>query len=222
MSLNLNKIKLPNYSRGEEILNTSSHIIGAIFAFIALVMCVAQAAFHNNYYGIVGASIYGLMMIALYMVSSIYHGLTHINAKKVFRVLDHCAIYFLIAGTYTPVALSAIRAIDANMAWLILFIEWSLAITATVLTAIDLKKYEVLSMICYIIMGWMIIIIYPTVINALSFTGFIYMLIGGLFYTVGAILYAIGKKKKYVHSVFHIFVLIASFVQFLGILNYAL
>ncbi len=222
MSTRTDKISLPIYTRGEEIANTSSHIVGAVFAFAVLIFCVSKASFHNNYYGIVGSSIYGIMMITLYLMSSIYHGLTHIKAKKVFRVLDHCAVYLLIAGTYTPVALSAIRQVNSKAAWIILAIEWSLAIIAATLTAIDLKKYTVISMICYILMGWMIIIVYPIVIKALTFTGFIYMLVGGILYTIGAILYGLGKKRKYAHSVFHIFVLLGSVAQFLGIFMYAL
>ncbi len=222
MSARIDKIKIPVYTIGEEIVNTTSHIAGAVFGFLALIMCVSQAAFHQNYYGIVGASIYGIMMIILYLMSSIYHGLTHIKAKKVFRVLDHCAVYFLIAGTYTPVALSAIRPVNSNAAWIILAAEWILAIIAATLTAIDLKKYAVISMLCYILMGWMIIIVYPIVIRALTFTGFVYMLVGGILYTIGAMLYGLGKKRKYAHSVFHIFVLLGSVVQFLGIYMYAL
>ncbi len=222
MPAKLDKIKLPVYTKGEEIFNSSSHIVGAVFAFVVLIMCVSQAALHKNYYGIVGAAIYGVMMIILYTMSSIYHGLTHIKAKKVFRVLDHCAVYLLIAGTYTPIALSAIRQVNTSAAWIILASEWLLAIIACTLTAIDLKKHEIVSMVCYILMGWMIIIIYPTVVSAMSIAGFVYMLVGGIMYTVGAIIYGIGKKRRYAHSVFHIFVLLGSVAQFLGIFMYAL
>ncbi len=220
--MKLKLYELPVYTKGEEIFNTVSHVVGVFFGFIALIMCVAQAAFNDNYYGIVGASIYGIMMVILYMMSSVYHGLTHIKAKKVFRILDHCAIYFLIAGTYTPIALSAIRVNNPVVAWVVIVIEWSLAIVATVFTVIDLKKYEVLSMICYIVMGWLIIVVYPVVIDALTFDGFLYILVGGIMYTIGAIIYGVGKKRRYAHSVFHIFVLLGTVFQFLGILMYAL
>lgn len=222
MRTKLSDRKLPVYSKGEEIFNMVSHIVGGAFGFVVLVMCVAQAAFTRNYYGIVASAVYGTTMIMLYTMSSIYHGLTHQSAKKIFQILDHCAIYFLIAGTYMPISLSAIRPIYPFVGWGVFIAEWVLAAIATTLTAIDLKKYEIFAMICYIAMGWMIIIFYPFVVRALTFNGFLYMLAGGILYTVGAVLYGVGKKKKYAHNVFHVFVLLGSFFHFLGILLYAL
>ena len=212
---------LPKYTKGEEIFNMVSHIIGAILGIVATVMCIMLAAFHNNIYGIVGGAIYGITMVILYTMSSIYHGLSpKLLSKKVFQVLDHCSIFLLIAGSYTPFVLVSIREYDSIAAWVIFGIIWFMAILGIVLNAIDIKKFKKFSMMCYIIMGWTIVIkanILPTV---LGITGFTLLLSGGITYTIGAILYGIGKKYKYIHSVFHLFILAGSILHFLCIIMY--
>ena len=213
---------LPRYSQGEEIFNMVSHIVGGALGITALTLCVIISAINRNVFGVVSSSIYGFTMILLYTMSSIYHGLKHEMAKKVFQVLDHCAIYFLIAGTYTPIALSAIMKVSPAFAWSVFGVEWGLAALATTLTAIDIKKYQAFSMTLYIAMGWGIMFFPKIAIAALTFNGFIYLLIGGLFYTVGAILYAIGKKKKNIHGVFHVFCFLGSLFHFFCILFYGL
>ena len=214
--------QLPNYSTGEEIMNTVTHIVGGAMGVAALTMCVMLAAQNRNIYGVIGSSIYGFCMIALYSVSSVYHGLRPGMGKKVMQVIDHCTIYFLICGTYTVIALSAIRPIYPQLGWLLLGFEWIMAIIATVLTAIDLKQYRVFSMICYIGMGWAIIPFAKVVMQVLTKPGFYLLLAGGIAYTIGAVLYGIGSKKKWMHSVFHIFVDIGSLLQFLCVAKYAL
>lgn len=214
--------QLPNYSTGEEIMNTVTHIVGGAMGVAALTMCVMLAAQNRNIYGVIGSSIYGFCMIALYSVSSVYHGLRPGMGKKVMQVIDHCTIYFLICGTYTVIALSAIRPIYPKLGWLLLGFEWIMAIIATVLTAIDLKQYRVFSMICYIGMGWAIIPFARVVMQVLTKPGFYLLLAGGIAYTIGAVLYGIGSKKKWMHSVFHIFVDIGSLLQFLCVAMYAL
>ena len=214
--------QLPNYSTGEEIMNTVTHIAGGAMGVAALTMCVMLAAQNRNIYGVIGSSIYGFCMIALYSVSSVYHGLRPGMGKKVMQVIDHCTIYFLICGTYTVIALSAIRPIYPKLGWLLLGFEWIMAIIATVLTAIDLKQYRVFCMICYIGMGWAIIPFARVVMQVLTRPGFYLLLAGGIAYTIGAVLYGIGSKKKWMHSVFHIFVDIGSLLQFLCVAMYAL
>ena len=214
--------QLPNYSTGEEIMNAVTHIVGGAMGVAALTMCVMLAAQNRNLYGVIGSSISGVCMIALYSVSSVYHGLRPGMGKKVMQVIDHCTIYFLICGTYTVIALSAIRPIYPKLGWLLLGFEWIMAIIATVLTAIDLKQYRVFSMICYIGMGWAIIPFAKVVMQVLTKSGFYLLLAGGIAYTIGAVLYGIGSKKKWMHSVFHIFVDIGSLLQFLCVAMYAL
>ncbi len=213
---------LPDYTRGEEIMNTVTHIVGGVLSVAALVLCVVFAALHHNVYGIVSSSVYGASMIALYTVSSVYHGMGAGMGKKVMQVVDHCTIYFLIAGTYTPVVLSALRPVYPGLGWGLFAFEWVLAALACTLTAIDLKRYNVFSMICYIGMGWAVIPFARQVLEVLSCPGFWLLLSGGIAYTVGAVLYGIGSKRRWMHSVFHIFVVLGSILQFFAVFLYAL
>ncbi|MBE6798257.1 MAG: hemolysin III family protein [Ruminococcaceae bacterium] len=213
---------LPDYTKGEEIFNMASHIVGGGFGIAALVLCVVFAAIKHNVWGVVGSAIYGASLISLYSMSSIYHGLRNSTAKKVMQVLDHCTIYFLISGTYTPILLCSIRAVAPITAWILFGIVWGISALAVVFTAIDHKKYAVFSMICYIGLGWCIIFAAKTAISAIPFGGLMYLLLGGISYTVGAVLYGLGKKHRYMHSVFHLFVVMGSILQFFCILLYVL
>ena len=214
--------ELPTYTKGEEIFNMVSHIVGGGFGVVALIACVLVACLHGDVWGIVGSAVYGVSMIALYTMSSVYHGLKVSMGKKVMQVLDHCTIYFLIAGTYTPILLCAIRRVSPLWCWILFGIVWGLCAMATVFTAIDLKKYKVLSMICYIGMGWCIVIATKTAIEAIAFPGLMWLLSGGIAYTIGAVLYGLGRKIRYMHSIFHLFVVAGSILQFVCILLYVL
>lgn len=214
--------KLPTYSRGEELTNMITHIVGGGLGVVALVLCVVRAAVRGNGYGVMASAIYGISMIALYAMSSIYHGLGPGMGKKVMQVLDHCTIYFLISGSYTPFALSAIRPDYPKLGWGLFVFEWTLTALAVTLTAIDLKKYQVFSMSCYIGMGWAIIPFSGILIRTLGITGFILVLAGGIAYTIGAVLYGIGARKPWMHSVFHVFVVLGSLLQFFGVYCFAL
>lgn len=214
--------RLPDYTRGEEIMNMVTHITGGGLGIIILVWCVVKAALSGNVAGVVGSAIYGGSMVALYAVSSVYHGLLPCTGKKVMQVLDHCTIYFLIAGTYTPLMLTAFIPTYPLIGWGLLIMQWALTALAVTLTAIDLKKYTVFSMVCYIVMGWGVIFFIPQTIAVLTKPGFYWLLAGGIAYTVGAVLYGIGAKKRWFHSVFHIFVVLGSVLQFISIVFYAL
>ena len=215
---------LPDYTRGEEIFNMVSHIVGGGFGIIALVSCVLKAAFNGDAYQIVSSSIYGFSMVLLYTMSSVYHGLKPPMAKKVMQVLDHCTIFVLIAGTYTPIALTTIREAKPFLGWSIFGIVWGVSALGITLNAIDLKKSNIFSVICYLALGWCIVLPGKTAIEVLPKGGFILLLAGGISYTVGAVLYAIAGAKtvRYMHSVFHIFVVIGSILQYLCILIYIL
>ena len=210
---------LPSYSRGEEIMNMVTHIVGGGIGIAVLLACVLLA---GTPLSIIGAAIYGGMMIILYGVSSVYHGLRPNIGKKVMQVIDHCTIYFLICGTYTPILLSGFVPVYPILGWGLLVVEWGLAILAATLTAIDLQKYNVFSMICYIVMGWGIIFFLPQAIAVLTKPGFLWLLSGGIAYTLGAVLYGIGSKKPWFHSVFHIFVVLGSILQALAIILFVL
>ncbi|MBP3369623.1 MAG: hemolysin III family protein [Clostridia bacterium] len=213
---------LPTYTKGEEIFNSVTHIVGGGWGVITLAMCILVSVFKGNSLSLACGIVFGVSMIALYSVSSIYHALPCGTAKKVFQVLDHCTIYLLIAGTYTPMLLCGLMRTDPIAAWGTFIAVWGLAILSVTLNAIDLKKYKVFSMIGYVGMGWAIIFNIGSMYHALGSNGFALLLGGGIFYTVGIIFYKIGSTKKYYHSVFHIFVLLGSILQSLSVIFYTL
>ena len=168
---------LPDYTRGEEIMNMVTHIVGGGLGVLILVVCLLTAIITQNGLAIVGAAIFGGTMIVLYSISSVYHGLHAGTGKKVMQVIDHCTIYFLICGTYTPILLASFVPAYPIVGWGLLGAEWALAILAATLTAIDLKKYNVFSMICYIAMGWGIIFFLPQALAVLTKPGFLLLLL---------------------------------------------
>jgi hemolysin III len=213
---------LPDYTVAEEITNMVTHIVGGALGIVALVLCVLRTAISGNIYGVVGSAIYGVSMIALYTMSSVYHGLKPGMAKKVMQVLDHCTIYFLIAGTYSVIVLAGLRPMYPKLCWGMLIFQWSLTAIAVTLTAIDLKMYSVFSMICYVGMGWAILPFMAQTRLALGEGGFLLLLSGGISYTIGAVLFGIGSKVRWMHSIFHIFVVLGSLLQFLSIFLYCM
>ena len=217
--------KLPDYTKGEEIFNMTSHILGGALGVVATVLCVVFAAKHHNVWGIVSGAIYGFTLILLYSMSSIYHGLSpRLHAKKVFQVLDHCTIFILIAGTYTPFTLAGIMTVDPAAAWIIFGIIWGAALLGIFLNSIDIKKYSKFSLACYLIMGWCIVARADLIPKILPPAGIWLLILGGVSYTIGAVIYAIGKKsgKRYVHSIFHIFIVLGSLLQFFSILFFVM
>ena len=218
----LRERKLPDYTKGEEIMNMVTHIVGGGLGILALVLCVAKSVTNGSLTGIIASLIYGICMVGLYAMSSIYHGLRPGTAKRVMQVMDRCTIYFLIAGTYTPIVLCAVAPVYPAVGWGLLVFEWVLTALAVTLTAIDLKKYKAFSMVCYIGMGWAVLPFMKQILAVLTLPGFLWLLFGGIAYTIGAVLFAIGSKKRWFHSVFHIFVVLGSLLQFISVLFYAL
>lgn len=224
--------QLPSYTRGEEIFNMVSHIVGGAFGVISLIVCITMAIIRNNPYSLGGGIVFGLSMILLYTMSSLYHGLVHIMAKKVFQVIDHCSVYILIAGTYTPILLNVIIPASpaAGIFWLTFV--WLLAAVGITLKAVDLNRFKTTSFVIYLLMGWSIIFAVPSLIKSVgSFGGviglrgpvaFALLLGGGIVYTIGFVFFCIGSKKRYIHSVFHLFVLLGSILQFLYIAIYVM
>ena len=213
---------LPDYTRGEELVNMISHIVGGGLGIVVLFVCLLLSILHRSAWGIVAGAVYGLSFIQLYTISSVYHGLRPGMGKKVLQVLDHCSIYLFIAGTYTPVMLCALRPVHPAWAWSLLGVVWGIAALAITLNAIDLKKYAVFSMICYIGMGWCVIAGIKPVLEVVPAPGLWLLVLGGIVYTLGAVAYGLGKKKRYMHSVFHIFCLLGSVLQALCIILYIL
>ncbi len=218
--------KLPDYTKGEEIFNMVSHITGGALGIAALTLCVVFSFLEWDAYKIVGSFIYGFSVVLLYTVSSLYHGITPKKdiAKKVFQVIDHCMIFILIAGTYTPITLGAMREVNAPLAWVVFGFVWGASALGVVLNAIDIKMYKKFSMICYLVIGWCAIFTLKTLIESITLTGFLFIILGGVSYSIGAALYSMGHKKglKYMHSVFHIFVVFGTVLHFFGILFYVI
>lgn len=219
---NLASRTLPDYTRAEERFNMISHIVGGGMGIAATVLCVVVAALEGNVYGVVSGAIFGGSMVALYTISSVYHGLHGGTGKKVMQILDHCTIYFLIAGTYTPFCLCAIRQHDSALGWGTLGLIWGLGLVGVVLNAIDLKGFQKVSMVLYLGMGWCIILTGKLIVELLGGAGFALLLWGGVAYTVGAVFYGLGHKKRYIHSVFHLFCLVGSALHILCILFYVI
>lgn len=211
---------LPVYCRGEEIMNTVTHIVGGALAVMGSLLCILIVCKEGFGRDILGAAVYCISMIGVYTMSSIYHGLRPGMAKKVMQVIDHCAIYFLIAGTYTPILITGFLPVYPGIGWGLLIGQWSLCAVAVTLTAIDLKKYKAFSMICYIFMGWGIAFFLPQAMVVMTKPGFCLLLIGGIAYTIGAVLFGLGKKLPWMHAVFHIFVIWGSLFQYLAIVLY--
>lgn len=216
----MKKVEIPKYSLGEELINSISHGIGAILGIVALILTIIYSSINNNTLGIVASCIYGISMIAMYTISCIYHALSpKLKAKKVFRVLDHCDIYIFIAGCYTPYCISLI---GGTTGWVLFIIIWISALIGVLLNAINLEKFKVPSLIMYLVMGWMIIFSFKALNNSIERAGLYLLISGGIAYTIGAVLYMMGSKKKYFHSIFHFFVLLGSILQFFSILLYTL
>ncbi len=213
---------LPTYTKGEEIFNMVTHIVGGGVGVITLALCVLIAAWNQSVVGIVCGAIFGISMITLYTMSSIYHGLRPNTSKRVFQIIDHCTIYFLIAGTYTPFLLCALTKTRPVAAYITLVAVWGLAALAITLNAIDLSRYKVFSMICYVAIGWAIIFSIRGIYEALGPIGFALLLGGGCLYSGGIAFYALGKRKKYFHSIFHIFVLLGSITHALSVMFYVI
>ena len=212
---------LPNYTRGEELFNMISHITGGALGLVALTLCLCFSIIYRNPYGIPGGIVFGLSMILLYTMSSIYHGLKpETTAKKIFQIIDHCTIYLLISGTYTPVCFQMMRLGFSSRGWLILLIVWGLAILGIILNAIDLKRYRHISLFLYLGMGWCIIgLSTPALmVQIMGELGTKFMLAGGIAYSVGAIFYGVGHKRKYMHSVFHLFCVLGSLLHVISVL----
>ncbi len=215
---------LPNYTRGEEIFNMVSHIVGAVLGLASLVLGIIFAAVRGHGAGaILCAIVFGLSMVVLYTMSAIYHGLSpKLRGKKVMQVLDHCSVFLLIAGSYTPVTLCGLMQADPVAAWVIFAFVWAISVLGIVLNSIDIAKYQAFSMVCYLGLGWCIVASLPALFSVLPAVAVWMLVLGGVAYTIGAILFGIGIHKKWMHSVFHVFCVLGSVLHGLMILIFVL
>ncbi|SMF97722.1 hemolysin III [Methylomagnum ishizawai] len=199
-----------------ERFNTLSHLVGAVAACGGLVVLDMLAVRQGDIWKIVSFSIYGLTMILVYTFSTLYHGLQG-ELKRMFAKLDHQSIYLFIAGTYTPVALVTLRGV---LGWLIFSAVWGLAVLGIALEIWSRGGSRVFSVVIYLVMGWMILIALDPLLEAIPFEGFVWLISGGLFYTVGVAFYALDHKVDYFHNIWHIFVLAGSISHYFAILFY--
>ena len=224
----IDDVKIPRYSLAEELFNAISHGLGAIFGIVALILMLVKIAPTGDPFKIASSIIYGISLIVLFTISCVYHSLAKNRGKKVLRILDHDAIYILIAGTYAPYMLVALRPHNiwnmgtGTLAYLMFAIVWAACIIGAVFNSINIHKYKALSMTCYLIAGWVVVVALVVLWNIIGPAGVLLLLGGGVVYTIGAVIYGIGKKKKYFHSIFHFFVLIGAVMMFISVYCFVL
>lgn len=216
----IDSVKLVDYSRKEDWINSITHIIGAVFALVVIFLCVFRGIECGRTDYIILSFIYGLTMLAVFTCSSVYHGLKPSRAKKLMRILDHSMINFMIVGSITPYMVLAVAKFKPQMAWVLLVSCWVAAIVAVVMTVVAFDKTKKLQMALYLIIGWSSFSTVFVLWNNFTKSAIFLMIAGGVAYTVGAILYGIGKKKKYIHAVFHIFIILGALIHFLGLYLY--
>ena len=210
------KIITQQYSNLEEKLNVWSHAFGIFLSIIALVLLMTKAIEKGNTWMMISFPIFGISLILLYLASTLYHSAKDPSKRFKLKIFDHAAIYVLIAGSYTPFTLVSL---NGETGWFIFSIVWILAFTGIILKLFFTGRFKVLSTAMYVLMGWLIIFYFKELTANLHSDGVFYLIIGGVFYTIGAVLYSI-KKIKFNHAIFHVFVLGGSFCHFLSVYLY--
>jgi hemolysin III len=204
-------------SLGEEIANSVSHGLGLSAAVAAFPVLVLAAQQRGDTAGIVGASVFATAAVLLYLVSTLFHALPRCRAKRVFQILDHSAIYLLIAGTYTPFTLGVLR---GDWGWTLFGLVWGMAIAGTVLKALGGVRYTTLSTWTYLAMGWLVVIAAKTVWTLVPGWGLFWLIAGGVAYTAGAVFF-MAERIRYFHFVWHLFVVAGTACHFIAVLRYA-
>lgn len=210
--------KFNNQNMGEEIANAVSHGIGTLLAVAGTAVAIVYACIYGDTVSIVSAALYGASLIILYLSSTLYHSLTNIKAKRVFQVFDHCSIFILILGSYIPISLSLVR---GALGWVLFGINAGCTVIGIVLNSISVKKFQKLSMLLYVLMGWSVVFIAFSVLKTLPFSGLALLVGGGICYTAGIVFFKM-KHPRYMHSIWHIFVLAGSVFHYFAFLFYAL
>ncbi len=205
------------YTKGEEVFNGVTHGVGVLLSTAGCAILIVMAVLYADAWAVVSCSIYGATLIILYLMSTLYHSFSDERIKYVFRILDHSTIYLLIAGTYTPFALITLH---GTVGWIVFGVEWAVAILGIVLNATNMERFKKISMALYFIAGWTAIFAFGPIMNALPIEGIVLLLLGGAMYTGGIVFYAL--KRKYMHGIWHLFVLSGSVLHYFNILFYVL
>lgn len=217
MGKQMRAISIPSYSMGEEISNAVSHGFGAILSAAALVLMLVRA---RGALAVTAAALFGSVMILLYTMSCLYHALPpSLSGKRVLRVLDHCNVFLLVFGTYIPASLLGVCGVRG---WVLFSVVAFLTLLGIVFTVIDMERFQTAAVICQLLSGWSILIGASDLLNTAGVQGFVWMIAGGVMYTIGAILYGMGKRRMYYHSVFHVFCLLGTFCHFWAIYQFIL
>ncbi len=206
------------YTPLEERINVLSHALGLVLSIFALGLLVAYASRYGSLLHVISFGVFGASLVILYAASTLYHSTTNPQRRVRFRILDHAAIYVLIAGTYTPIALVILR---GSLGWLMFGITWGLALTGIVLKLFFTGRFSRTSTVMYVLMGWLSFVVIKPLIDNFSLDGLLWLLAGGIAYTVGAIIYSF-KKIKFNHAIFHVFVLLGSACHFVSVYFYVL
>lgn len=219
MEMRMDKAKeyLPHYTLGEEIFNSVSHGVGVALACVGFGILIVLSALYGDAWAVSSSIVYSFSLFALYLASTLYHACPNRRVKGVLQVLDHCSIFLLIAGTYTPYTLITLR---GALGWSLFGVVWGAAIVGVVLNAIDVQKYSRISMVCYVAMGWVVVLAIRPLMASLAWNGLVLLALGGVFYTVGIVFYVI--RRSYMHSIWHLFVLAGSVCHYLSILLYVI
>jgi len=200
-----------------ERFNSITHLVGSVLALIGTSVAVTLAALRGGVVSIVGVSIYGAMLVLLYLSSTLYHSFRG-RAKLVFRVFDHCSIYLLIAGTYTPFTLTVLR---GAWGWSLFGVVWALAILGVIKDVVFRGRYRAASVVLYLAMGWMVVVAFVPLQRALPFTGLALLAAGGAVYTIGVLFYALSERVAYTHGVWHLCVIGGSVFHYFAVVGYA-
>ena len=216
----LDEIDLVNYSRGEEWLNSISHMVGGAFAVIATILCVARSIVLSRTDYLILSIVYGVTMIAVYSCSAVYHALRNNRGKRAMRIVDHAMIYPMIAGTITPFAVVIVVPLNAFLGWGLFIAIWLTVAVGMSITFALFNKTKVLQMVLYLALGWSVLVTFVVLWKNFDHNAIFLMLAGGIAYTLGAIIYGIGAKKKYFHAIFHFFVILGSVCHFFGLYLY--
>lgn len=219
MNVKKERISIPNYTLSEELINSISHGIAALFSIWGLVMLIIKAC-SVSATAIVSVTLFGTTMINLYTISCIYHALSpRITGKKVMRVIDHCNVFLLVFGTIIPIALVSMKGFYG---WLYFGIVAFVTILGIIFSSINVDKNSKAEVICHLISGWSAVFFLKQLLNGVGIVGVIFIILGGVMYSIGALLYALGSKYKYVHSVFHFFCILGSIFHYIAIYTYVL
>lgn len=211
------RISIPRYSLGEEVFNSISHGIGALLGIVGLVLMVVKA---QTPLAVTCACLFGASIIITYTISCVYHALSARTAgKRVLRVLDHCGVYLLVFGSYIPASLLGV---GGALGWVLFGVVAFVTVVGITFTAINLSKFSKVGVACHLVSGWSILVGVPQIIANCGFNAFLLILAGGIAYTLGAILYGLGRDYRNIHSVFHVFCLAGTFMQFWAIYLYML